>query len=282
MQGPALLFCPADRPDRFHKAAQSADTVILDLEDGVDADRRDIARAMLVEQPLDPRRTIVRVNPAGSPDFRADMAALRETPYRQIMLPKSETVGDVAAVRAAWHSGPRYASDDIGIVALCETPLGIVNAAAVAAATSVVALMWGAEDLVAAMGGRENRWPDGTYRNFAMYARSSVLLAAHAFGRLAIDAVVVDLVNESLLQAEAEDAAASGFSGKACIHPRQVPVVRAAFTPKPDEIAWAERVFALARASGTATKTGAMLLDGEMVDAPTIRRAETVLRRAQR
>jgi citrate lyase subunit beta/citryl-CoA lyase len=279
VQGPALLFCPADRADRYHKAAATADTVILDLEDGVDADRREIARAMLVEHALDPQRTIVRVNPAGSADFTADIVAVRVAGYHLVMLAKSQTADDIAAVRSAWTERQPPGSGELGVIALCETPLGVVNAAALAASESVIALMWGAEDLVAAMRGWSSRWPNGGYRDFAVHARSSVLLAAHAFRRAAVDAVVVDLDEQARLRDEACDAAASGFTAKGCIHPRQVSVVRAAFAPTPAEIAWAERVLALAGANGTALKTGARLLDGQMVDGPAIRRAEALLRR---
>ena len=79
LPGPAWLFCPADRPERFAKAAAAADVVILDLEDGVGADDRESARRALVDTPLDPARTVVRINPAGTPDQHLDLAALRET-----------------------------------------------------------------------------------------------------------------------------------------------------------------------------------------------------------
>ena len=91
MPGPALLFCPADRPDRYAKALAAADGVILDLEDGVGAGGKDAARAALVATDLDPARVIVRVNATGTPEHAADMTALRGTGYRRIMLPKAET-----------------------------------------------------------------------------------------------------------------------------------------------------------------------------------------------
>ncbi|MGH3244709.1 MAG: aldolase/citrate lyase family protein, partial [Trebonia sp.] len=90
LPGPALLFCPADRPDRYAKALAAADAVILDLEDGVGADGKDVARAALVAADLDPARVIVRVNAAGTREHAADIEALRGTGYRQVMLPKAE------------------------------------------------------------------------------------------------------------------------------------------------------------------------------------------------
>jgi citrate lyase subunit beta/citryl-CoA lyase len=265
LPGPALLFCPADRPDRYAKALAAADAAILDLEDGVGADGKDEARAALAAADLDPARVIVRVNAAGTPDHAADMAALRETGYRLIMLAKTETRAQLDGLGGDWR-----------IVALCETPLGVVNAAEIAAAPNVTAVMWGAEDLIASMRGRTSRFPDGRYRDVAVHARSAVLLAASAFGKPAIDSVYVNISDLDGLAAESEDAAASGFTLKACIHPSQVAVVRAAFQADEAQVAWARRVLAAARGAGARDK-GAIRVDGQMIDAPLIRQAEAIL-----
>jgi citrate lyase subunit beta / citryl-CoA lyase len=263
--GPALLFCPADRPDRYGKALAAADGVILDLEDGVGAAGKDAARAALAASELDPARVIVRVNATGTAEHAADLAALRQTGYRLIMLPKAETRAQLDGLGGEWR-----------IVALCETPLGIVNAAEIAAAPDVIAVMWGAEDLVAALGGRTSRFPDGRYRDVARQARSAVLLAAAAYRRAAIDAVYVNIPDLDGLAAEAEDAAASGFALKGCIHPSQVAVVRQAFQADETQVAWARRVLAAARDASTGDK-GAIKVDGQMIDAPLIRQAEAIL-----
>jgi citrate lyase subunit beta/citryl-CoA lyase len=156
-------------------------------------------------------------------------------------------------------------------VALCETPLGVLDAAQIAAAPNVVALMWGSEDLVAAVGGRASRFPDGRYRELALHARSSVLLAASACGRLAVDSAWTNISDLDGLAMEAEDAAASGFALKACIHPSQVPVVRAAFRADEARVFWAKRVLA------AAGEGGAVAVDGQMIDAPLIRQAESIM-----
>jgi len=265
LPGPALLFCPADRPDRYAKALAAADAAILDLEDGVGADGKDAARAALVASVLDPARVIVRVNATGTPEHAADMAALRGTPYRLIMLPKTETRAQLEGLGADWR-----------VVALCETALGVVNAAEVAAAPNVIAVMWGAEDLIASMRGRTSRFPDGRYRDVALHARSTVLLAASAHGRPAIDSVYVNISDLDGLAAEAEDAAASGFTLKGCIHPSQVAVVRKAFQADEAQVAWARRVLAAARDTSARDK-GAIKVDGQMIDAPLIRQAEAIL-----
>ena len=265
LPGPALLFCPADRPDRYAKALAAADAVILDLEDGVGADGKDAARAALAATDLDPGRVIVRVNATGTPEHAADIAALRGTGYRVIMLPKAETRRQLDELDRDWR-----------IVALCETALGVVNAPEITAAPNVIAVMWGAEDLIASMRGRSSRFPDGRYRDVALHARSAVLLAAAAHGKPAIDAVYVNIPDLAGLAAESEDAAASGFTLKGCIHPSQVAVVRTAFQADEAQVAWARRVIAAARDAGARDK-GAIKVDGQMVDAPLIRQAEAIL-----
>lgn len=256
--GPALLFCPADRPDRFAKAAAVADTVILDLEDAVAADAKEDARAALLAVPLDPRRTVVRVNPAAADPGDRDLDALRASGYDTVMLAKAETAADVE----------RWAG--FRVIALCESPLGVRNAELLAALPGVVALTWGAEDLVAALGGTSSRHADGRYRDYARYARSRVLIAAATEGKPVFDTVHLDLADDAGQSAEAGDAAASGFAGTMCIHPRQVELVRAAFRPSDEAVAWATRVL---EAAADHAGSGVFALDGRMVDEPVLHQA---------
>ncbi|GAA5228369.1 HpcH/HpaI aldolase/citrate lyase family protein [Paeniglutamicibacter antarcticus] len=258
--GPSILFCPADRPDRYAKALQRADAVILDLEDAVAPENRERARTCLVGNPLDPARTIVRVNPVGSDDFAADIKALSSTGYTTIMLAKTEDPRDLAKI-------PGYR-----VVALCETALGILNAPAIAAATNVVALMWGAEDLVASLGGSSSRNDSGTYRNVALHARSQVLLAAGAHGKAAIDSVYIDIPDHEGLLAESIDAAASGFRAKASIHPGQMPIIRMAFTPTSEQVQRAQQILDAAQGA-----SGVFTFEGKMVDEPLLRHARATV-----
>ena len=262
--GPALLFCPADRPDRFAKAIERADAVILDLEDAVDPSRRGAAREAIAASDLDPARVIVRVNPSGTDDQAADLAALAVTPYRAVMLPKAERASDLVAL-----SG-------LDVIALCETASGVRAAAELAAADGVIALMWGAEDLVASLGGTSSRHTDGGYRDVPLHARSEVLLAAGAAGTAAIDTVHLDIPDLAGLAAEAEDAVAVGFAATACIHPSQVETVRRAYRPGDEQVREATELLAAAEAAGG----GVFRLGGRMVDGPVIAHARAVLRRA--
>ncbi|WP_127820029.1 HpcH/HpaI aldolase/citrate lyase family protein [Microbacterium sp. CPCC 204701] len=264
--GPALLFCPADRPERYAKALERADAVILDLEDAVAADAKTAARGHLIESELDPARVIVRVNPPETDAFIADLATLSQTDYRRIMLAKAESPKRVGKIDARFE-----------VIALCETAKGVAQADRLAALDNVVALMWGAEDLVASLGGTSSRKPNGRYRDVARYARSRVLLAAGARGKAAIDAVHLDIADTKRLTDEATDAAASGFAATACIHPSQVEVIRAAYRPDPRTVSWARSV--LEAAEG---ERGVFSYDGRMVDEPVLRHARAVLARERR
>ncbi|MET1017807.1 MAG: CoA ester lyase [Leifsonia flava] len=263
--GPSLLFCPADRPDRYVKAAERADAVILDLEDAVLPADRPAARRALAEHPLDPATTIVRLNPAGTNDFEADLAALLATDYRTVMLAKTESAADVAAV-----------GNGLRVIALCETARGVLAAGEIAAHASTVALMWGAEDLVASLGGTASRDADGRYRPLALHARSTVLLAAGALGVAAIDSVYLDIADLDGLAAEVLDAAASGFAATACIHPGQVATIRSGYAPSADEVATATALLAAAE-----NAAGVFRFDGRMVDEPVLRNARSVLLRSR-
>jgi len=263
---PALLFCPADRPDRYAKALAAADGVILDLEDGVGAASKEAAREALLAGPQDPERVIVRINAVGTAEFEADIAMLRETAYRMIMVPKAESRAqlDLIAERGDWR-----------VLALVESSLGILRAPEIAAAPTVFAMLWGAEDLMASMRGRSSRHPDGGYRPVALHARNTTLLAATAHGKLAVDAIYANIGDLEGLAREAEDAAASGFALKACIHPSHVAVIRDAFRADDKQVAWARRVLAAATQGGQ--DGGAIKVDGQMIDAPLIRQAEAIL-----
>lgn len=261
--GPGWLFCPADRPERFAKAAAAADVVILDLEDGVAARDRAAARAALLATRLDPTRTVVRVNPVGTPDHQHDLEALRSTEYTTVMLAKTESATQVAALAP------------LRVVVLVETPLGALAVTDIAGVDNVVAVMWGAEDLFAALGGTANRHPDGSYRDVAKHVRSQCLLAAKAYGRLALDSVYLDIGDLDGLRAEADDAVAVGFDAKVAIHPTQVAVIRSGYSPTDEQVRWARDVLEAAR-----SERGVFQFDGQMVDMPVLRRAERIMRLA--
>lgn len=262
--GPALLFCPADRPDRFAGAAARSDGIVLDLEDAVAPARKTAARGALIDANLDPDRVIVRVNPVETEAHAADMATLSQTDFRTIMVAKAESRGRLRRIDARFR-----------VIALCETARGISVVDRIAALDNVIAVMWGAEDLIASLGGTSSRKPHGRYRDVARAARARVLLEAGAQGKAAIDAVHPDVGDLKGLRRDAADAAASGFAASACIHPGQVETIRAAYRPAPAEIEWAREVLAAGR-----PRHGVFSLRGRMVDEPVLVHARAVLRRA--
>ncbi|MFD3743688.1 HpcH/HpaI aldolase/citrate lyase family protein [Nocardia sp. NPDC058633] len=260
--GPAWLFCPADRPERFAKAASVADVVILDLEDGVAVGDKAAARQALIDTALDPRHTVVRVNAADTDEYAADLAVLAQTAYRRVMLPKCESAEQVRSV-AGYE-----------VIVLVESPLGAVRVTESVQADNAIGVMWGAEDLVAGLGGTASRHADGGYREVARHVRSSTLLAAKAFGRFALDSVYLNIEDLAGLATETADAVAVGFDAKVAIHPSQVAVIRDGYAPDPAELDWAHRVLAQ-----VPNHRGVFAFEGRMVDAPVLRHAEQIVRR---
>lgn len=260
--GPAYLFCPASRPDRYQKALDASDFAILDLEDAVAPAEKAAARQALIDNPVDPDAVIVRLNAIGTPDHALDLEALASTSYGRIMVPKAEDPEAIAQL------------DRYEVIALCETARGVLRAAAIAQVPCVVALMWGAEDLIVSLGGRSSRREDGQHLDVASHARSAVLLAAAAAGKSAIDAVFLDIDDVRGLAAETRDAADCGFAAKACIHPSQVSPVRIAFRPTGEQVAWANRVVEAASTGGV------QVIDGQMIDGPLLAQARRINRKS--
>lgn len=264
LPGPGWLFVPADRPERYAKALERSDVVLLDLEDAVAPGAKAAARDAVRSLHLDVDRTVVRLNAADTAEHAADVALVREVGCRRVMLAKAEDPGSVAALAP------------LEVVVLAESPRGILRVAELVEPDNVIGAMWGAEDLVAGLGGSGSRTPDGTYRDVARHARSATLIAAKSFGRLAIDSVVLDIADLDTLAAESADARAVGFDAKAAIHPSQVAGIRDAFRPAEAEIGWARAVLAESEHHGR----GVFTFRGRMVDGPVLKHAEGILRRA--
>ncbi|WP_251092174.1 CoA ester lyase [Streptomyces sp. Caat 7-52] len=262
--GPAWLFCPADRPERYTKALAAADVVIVDLEDAVAPDRkaaaRDALHGLVADGTFHRDRTVVRVNAADSPEHPADLALADELALDRLMLAKAEHPDAVAALR---HE----------VIVLLETPRGVAHAVDLAAQANVIGVMWGADDLIAGLGGFASRREDGSYRDVAVHARSQSLIAAKAAGRLALDSVYMDIPDLDGLRAEADDAVACGFDAKVAIHPTQTTVIRAAYRPAPERLEWARRLLA-----HVGTERGVTTFEGRMVDGPIYAQAERIVR----
>jgi citrate lyase subunit beta/citryl-CoA lyase len=262
--GPALLFCPADRPDRYDKAVARTDTVILDLEDAVLPAAKDAARqAVAAALPRLGADVLVRVNAADTPWFADDLDMLRAAGHLAVMLPKVGSADDLHGL-----AGFR-------VLAICETAAGVLAAPAIADHPACTSIMWGGEDLIADLGGRSSRNAAGRYYPLVEHARFTVLLAAGAAGKVAVDSVHIDIADLEGLARESAEAADLGFAAKACIHPSHVPVIRDAFRPTDEMIGWAQRVMQAAR-----TAAGVFRFEGRMIDEPLLRQAQATLLRA--
>jgi citrate lyase subunit beta / citryl-CoA lyase len=266
LYGPAILFCPGDRPDRFDKALRAADQVILDLEDAVAADDKPKARHEVASAlpDLDPARVIVRINPLGTAGGREDLESLAGTGVRHLMAPKSEPTGTAFPAGYTW-------------IALCETPAGVLGAQELAATAGVGAVTWGSEDLAAALGARVTSGVDQLMLPHLVLTRGIVPLAAAAAGISALDRVFLDLDDDAGLRAEATEAVAMGYGAKLAIHPRQVPVIRDAFLPSDEEVEEARAVLAAAEEVGGR----AFAYRGKMVDEPLLAQARIVVALAE-
>ena len=266
----SVLFVPAIRPDRFVKAvATGADAVCLDLEDGVafgqKDEARDTAMALLAERPPCRAEVILRVNEPASALGDRDLAAILAAGVRPdaLMVPK---VGEPDTIRAL-ERRLAPALDGLPLVVQIETARGLAAAEAIATASpNVAVLFFGAVDLSAELG-CAIEW------DALLYARSRVVAAAALAGVDAMDTPFMDVSATALLGDEARAVRRLGFVGKAAIHPTQVPVIQAAFSPAPDEVAWAGRIVEAYKAN----KGGVLLVDGKLIERPVIASAQRIL-----
>ncbi|MDQ1229238.1 CoA ester lyase [Sphingomonas sp. SORGH_AS_0879] len=274
----SLLFVPGDRPDRMAKAMGSgADALILDLEDAVAPDAKPRARDAIARFLAEPRdgavALFVRINPVDGPLAADDLAAVLPARPDGIVLPKAEGLVSLHALAAR-------GVNHIPILPIAtETPTALFRLGDYAGSSLPLAgLTWGAEDLPAAIGAATAREADGGYTPPYQLARSLTLFAAHAAGVSAIETVYPDFRDLEGLAAYAARGRRDGFTGMMAIHPSQVPVINAAFTPSADELARARAIVDLFAMNPGA---GALQLDGRMVDAPHLKAAQALLARAQ-
>jgi citrate lyase beta subunit len=262
-----MLFVPASRPERIPKAiASGAGAVIVDLEDAVPADAKNPAREALDAFLADHHgeSIYVRVNARGTDEFEADMAlCARHSKVVGIMLSKAESAEDVQAVA---NSGKT-------VIPLIESARGLVALNEIASVPGVERLSYGGLDLSDDLGIEGNTEGAETVMDQCRY---QLLVSSRAAGLLApIDTVFPVFDDEDAVLSRARRARNMGFAGMLCIHPKQIPQVQAGFSPDPDQVAWARKVMEAARSGGAAFK-----VEGQMVDAPVIAMARTILERA--
>ncbi|HVA38960.1 MAG TPA: CoA ester lyase [Candidatus Dormibacteraeota bacterium] len=269
----SLLFVPGLRPKLFAKAIEAgADIVCVDLEDAVAAARKDEARTLSL--PLfaggpHPRvERALRVNNIRTPEGLRDLQeviALADPPDT-LVLPKVRDASEVQIIDELLANNPH----PIGLQVIIETNDGLLNAAEIAAASPrVQALFIGTVDLSAEL--RIKR----TWQAL-LYARSRVVHAAARAGVDVLDVPFLDLTDPEGLRAEAESSAEIGFTGKAAIHPDQLPIIHATFTPSAEEVARAKSIIEAFRTS----TDGLLVIDGKLIEKPVLREMQRILANA--
>ena len=270
------LFVPADSEKKIGKAIESeADAVIFDLEDSVAPQQKAAARDIL--KGLGKRsggpQWWVRINPLRTDEHRHDLEMLGIADVHGIVLPKAEGGADVTELAHRTGNIPIHAI-------VTETPASLFGMLSYRDPKSPLAAMsWGAEDLSAALGASSKYAANGELAFTYKLARTLCLAAAAAAGVQPVDGVFADFRDEDGLRSEAEAAAREGFTGKLAIHPAQVGVINAAFTPTAAEI---DHARAIVDAFEAQPDAGVLSVSGRMVDRPHLVQARRVLERATR
>ena len=277
------LFAPGDSERKMTKAVEgSADIVLFDLEDAVTPENKPLARNMvhdfLKENAAIRERLWVRINPFDGPHSLADLVAIMPAQPGGIMLPKVYSRADVekldhclSALEVAY--GIEEGSTPV-IVLITETAEAMFHTGSYKGAPRVVALTWGAEDLADSLGAISNKNADGSYAFTYELARSLTMLGAATAGVVAIETISADYKDLDALRMRAEKVRRDGFRGMLAIHPVQVDIINAAFTPGAEEIAEAREIVALFEAN---PGVGTIGYKGGMLDRPFLSRAQQLL-----
>lgn len=280
----SLLFIPGNSPAMLLNAGVfGADSVIFDLEDAVAPNEKDAAR-ILVRNAFGTfdygnLEKIVRINSRHTPFFTDDLRMLIPTLPDAILLPKVEDEQDILDTETLIEVIERENNLPLGgikIIPLIETALGVEKAFSIAKSSKrISALFLGAEDLTADLGVKRTK-----KGKEILYSRGRIVIAARAAGITAIDTPFTDTDDEKGLIKDANFAKNLGFTAKAVISPRHVESINSVFSPAEEEIIYAQRIMAVIRKAKKEGK-GVVALDGKMIDAPIVARAQRVLEIAQ-
>jgi citrate lyase subunit beta/citryl-CoA lyase len=281
----SLLFVPGDSEKKLAKAdGIAADVLILDLEDSVTPERKQVARGLVREylaarEDQRRQRLWVRINPLDHAEAGADLGAIMPQRPDGIVLPKTRSPDDIELLGRRIGTYEAEYDFQVGSTRILpvatETPQSLFSLGEYARCGKRLAgIAWGAEDLAAAVGATANREADGRWTSPYQMVRSLCLFAAHAAGVEAIDTLWANFRDPQGLERSCAEARRDGFSGKLAIHPDQVEVINRCFSPSPEEVTQARRVVELFAANPGA---GTLALDGNMLDLPHLRQARRIL-----
>ena len=271
----SVLYMPGANARALDKARTlPADGLILDLEDAVAPDAKDLARQQVVaairQGGYRPRELIVRINALASPWGRADVAAVAGCGADAVLAPKIESAADVLALIAALDEAGAAAG--LPVWAMVETPRAFLRLEAIAGAHSRLAvLVVGTSDLVKDLHARHSK-----ERAETATARSLAVLAARAFGRGALDGVHLDLEDDAGLAFACAQGRDMGYDGKTLIHPKQIAAANAAFGPSSQELIAAREIVA-AWLDAQAAGRGVVVVNGRLVEQLHVDEAERLL-----
>jgi citrate lyase subunit beta/citryl-CoA lyase len=281
------MFVPGHRQRMIDKSfGLNADAVTLDIEDGVAPNEKDAARKNIAESlgrekgPGSPAR-YVRINAIGHARMEADLEAVLRPGLEGLVCPKVDTPDEVRRLDGMLGDREpknKLAKGGVKLLIAIESPTGMLNAAAIAAASPrVVGLLFGAEDF-----GREIGLPavrEGAARDL-IYARSAIVIAAAAAHVQAVDGVWVDLNDSAGLFAFARQSRQLGFSGMSCIHPSQIGPINDTFSPTAEEIDYCRKVLQ-AFEEANARGDGSIAFGGQLIDRPIVERARRTMEMAK-
>jgi len=265
----SALYIPGSNARALDKGRSvAADVLILDLEDAVSVEAKDMARAAVAAavgvHAYGKREVVVRVNGLDTPWIARDIAAIVAAMPDAVLIPKISKPEDIRRARAALHAA--QAPEGLALWAMIETPLAVLNAGSIAATTGsnsgvpLEALVIGTNDLM-----RETGMKSVPGRGPLVPALVPCVLAARAYGIAVLDGTFNDLNNWDAFRAECQQGRDLGMDGKTLIHPRQVPIANDAFAPSADEVIWAEKVLAAFAKPENATRA-VISVEGKMVE----------------
>ncbi len=264
----SALYMPGSNARALEKAKiLPADVVILDLEDAVAPDQKEVARRQVADAVkaggFGPRQVIIRINALDTPWGADDLAAAAQAKPKAVLLPKPNSAADIQ--RANDALGRAQPDPSVKLWAMIETPLSILNIGEIAGAarhagSRLECLVLGTNDLV-----KETRAELDQNRTAALYWLSAAVTAARAYGLIVLDGVYNAFKDADGLQRECLQGRALGFDGKTLIHPDQIAQANAVFAPAADEVTWARKIIAAFEQPEAAGK-GVITLEGRMVE----------------
>jgi citrate lyase subunit beta / citryl-CoA lyase len=280
-----MLFVPGNNPAMVKDAhIYGSDSIIFDLEDSVSPSEKDAAR-LLVRCALEAldygtAERVVRINGLDTPWVEEDIRAMVAAGIEVVRLPKTENAADIHRLERMVAEAERESGRPDGsvlLMAAIESPLGVINAYPIAAASPrMAAIALSAEDYVTSL--KTSRSREGVE---LAEARGRIVIAAKAAGIMAIDTVFTDVADDEGFAREVALIKQMGFDGKSVINPNQIPPVHAIYAPKQEEVQKARRILEAAK-EAEARGSGVTALDGKMIDKPIIERAQRVLELAGR